>query len=45
MATVLGICGSAQKKGSTVTLLQEVLNAIEADSELNYLSDLNIKFC
>ena len=45
MATVLGICGSAQKKGSTATLLQEVLNAIEADSELIYLGDLNIKFC
>jgi multimeric flavodoxin WrbA len=45
MSTVLGICGSARKKGSTATLLQEVLNAIGADSELIYLSDLNIKFC
>ena len=45
MATVLGICGSARKKGSTATLLQEVLNAIEVDSEIIYLSDLNIKFC
>ena len=45
MSTVLGICGSAQKKGSTITLLQEVVNAIGVDSELIWLSDLIIRFC
>ena len=45
MSTALGICGSAQKNGSTTTLLQEVLDAIGVDSELIWLKDLNIKFC
>jgi multimeric flavodoxin WrbA len=45
MAKVLGICGSARKKGSTAALLQEVVNAIGLDSEIIWLSDLSIKFC
>ena len=45
MATALGICGSARKKGSTATLLQEVLDAIGVDSELVRISELDIKFC
>ena len=45
MTTVLGICGSARKGGSTATLLQEVLDAIGVDSELIRLSELEIKFC
>ncbi|MBW1856433.1 MAG: NAD(P)H-dependent oxidoreductase, partial [Deltaproteobacteria bacterium] len=43
MATALGICGSARKKGSTATLLQEVLDAIGVDSELVRISELDIK--
>ena len=45
MPTALGICGSARKRGSTATLLKEVVNAIGVDSEIIWLSDLNIKFC
>ncbi len=45
MASVLGICGSARKKGSTATLLKEVLTATGLASELVWLSDLQIRFC
>jgi multimeric flavodoxin WrbA len=45
MATALGICGSARKKGSTATLLQELLDAVGVDSELVQISELDIKFC
>jgi len=45
VTTALGICGSARKRGSTATLLKEVLNTIGVDSELIYLIDFNIKFC
>ena len=45
MPEILGICGSARKKGNTSMLLQELLAATEMDSELIYLSDLTIGFC
>ena len=45
MSEILGICGSARKKGNTATLLREVLNATGMESELNFLSDLTIGFC
>jgi multimeric flavodoxin WrbA len=45
MSTVLGICGSARKKGNTATLLSEALNATGMESELIFLSDLTIGFC
>ena len=45
MAHILGICGSARKKGNTATLLREVLAATGLESELVFLSDLNIGFC
>ena len=45
MSTVLGICGSARKKGNTATLLREALNAAGMESELIFLSDLTIGFC
>jgi len=45
MADVLGICGSARKKGNTATLLREVLKATEMESDLIFLSDLDIGFC
>jgi multimeric flavodoxin WrbA len=45
MAQILGICGSARKKGSTATLLQAVLDAAGLESELIFLSDQNIGFC
>jgi multimeric flavodoxin WrbA len=45
MAHILGICGSARKKGNTATLLREVLAAAGLESELVFLSDLSIGFC
>jgi multimeric flavodoxin WrbA len=45
MATALGICRSSRKKGSTAALLKEVLDAIGVDSEMIWLSELEIKFC
>lgn len=45
MATILGICGSARKKGNTAKLLEEVLKATETDYDLIFLSELNISFC
>ncbi len=45
MPEILGICGSARKKGSTATLLKEVLKSTEMESELIFLSDLTIGFC
>jgi multimeric flavodoxin WrbA len=45
MSEILGICGSARKKGNTATLLREVLNATGMESELIFLSDLTIGFC
>ncbi|MBW1856527.1 MAG: flavodoxin family protein [Deltaproteobacteria bacterium] len=45
MSEILGICGSARKKGSTASLLKEVLKSTEMESELIFLSDLNIGFC
>ena len=45
MPGILGICGSARKKGNTATLLREVLNATGMESELIFLADLTIGFC
>ena len=45
MSIVLGICGSARKKGNTATLLREVLDATGMENELVFLSDLTIGFC
>ena len=45
MPEILGICGSARKKGNTSLLLQELLTAAEMESELIFLSDLKIGFC
>lgn len=45
MSEILGICGSARKKGNTATLLREALNAAGMESELVFLSDLTIGFC
>ncbi len=45
MADIVGICGSARKKGSTAALLKEVLASTGMESELIFLSDLNIGFC
>jgi multimeric flavodoxin WrbA len=45
MPEILGICGSARKKGNTSLLLQELLAATKMKSELIFLSDLKIGFC
>jgi multimeric flavodoxin WrbA len=45
MPEIIGICGSARKKGNTALLLQEVLQATGMQSELIFLSDLSIGFC
>jgi multimeric flavodoxin WrbA len=45
MPEILGICGSARKKGNTATLLREALNATSRESELVFLSDLTVGFC
>jgi multimeric flavodoxin WrbA len=45
MPEILGICGSARKKGNTASLLKEVLLATGMESELLFLSDLTIGFC
>ncbi len=45
MSKVLGICGSARKKGNTATLLKEVMQSTGMESELVFLSDLKIGFC
>ena len=45
MSEILGICGSARKKGSTATLLNEVLQSTGMENELIFLSDLTIGFC
>ena len=45
MSEILGICGSARKKGNTATLLREALNATGMESELIFLSELTIGFC
>ena len=45
MSEIVGICGSARKKGNTASLLKEVLKTTEMESELIFLSDLNISFC
>ena len=45
MADILGVCGSARKKGNTAALLNEVLKSTGMESELIFLSDLNIGFC
>jgi multimeric flavodoxin WrbA len=45
MTEVLGICGSARKNGNTTKLLKTVLDATGMESELVFLSDLNIGFC
>ena len=45
MPEILGICGSARKKGNTATLLREALHAAGMESELVFLSDLTIGFC
>jgi multimeric flavodoxin WrbA len=45
MSEILGICGSARKKGNTAYLVQEVLQSTGLASELIFLSDLTIGFC
>ena len=45
MSDILAICGSARKKGSTATLLNEVLQSTGMENELIFLSDLTIGFC
>ena len=45
MPEIIGICGSARKKGNTALLLKEVLQATGMESELIFLSDLTIGFC
>lgn len=45
MSDILGICGSARKKGNTAALLNEVLDSTGLERELVFLSDLNINFC
>ena len=45
MAEILGICGSARKKGNTASLVNDVLQASGMESELIFLSDLTIGFC
>lgn len=45
MPEIMGICGSARKKGNTAMLLQEVLRSTGMESELIFLSDLSIGFC
>jgi len=45
MSEILGICGSARKKGNTATLLREALTAMGMESELIFLSDLTIGVC
>ena len=45
MSEILGICGSARKKGNTAKLLNEVLKSSGMKSELVFLSDLTIGFC
>ena len=45
MTDILGICGSARKKGSTASLLNEVLESTGMETEVIFLSDLNITFC
>lgn len=45
MPEIIGICGSARKKGNTALLVQEVLQSTGMESELIFLSDLSIGFC
>ena len=45
MPEIVGICGSARKKGNTALLLKEVLQSTGMESELIFLSDLTIGFC
>lgn len=45
MADIIGICASARKNGNTAALLNKVLNATGHESELIFLSDLDIGFC
>ena len=45
MPEIIGICGSARKKGNTALLLKEVLQSTGMKSELIFLSDLTIGFC
>jgi multimeric flavodoxin WrbA len=45
MPEILGICGSARKKGNTAVIVQEVLKATGMEGELIFLSDLKIGFC
>jgi len=45
MTDVLGICGSARKKGTTSLLVQKVLNSTGMETEIIFLSDHTINFC
>ena len=45
MSDIIGICGSARKEGNTAALLNKVMESTGLESELIFLSDLNIKFC
>ncbi len=45
MATIIGICGSARKKGNSATLVREAIKATGLDSEVIFLADLTIGFC
>ncbi len=45
MTEILGICGSARKKGNTTSLINDVLESSGMESELIFLSDLKVGFC
>jgi multimeric flavodoxin WrbA len=42
---ILGICGSGRKEGNTGALVEEVLKATGAESELVWLIDINLGYC
>lgn len=45
MAKILAINGSPRKKGTTATLLSEVLSHVEGEKKLIHLADLRIGHC
>lgn len=42
---ILGICGSGRKDGNTGALVEEVLKAAGAETELVWLIDINLGYC
>jgi multimeric flavodoxin WrbA len=42
---ILGICGSGRKEGNTGALIEEVLKATGAETELVWLIDINLGYC